>query len=354
MEIRVLTSSDAKSYWALRLEALQQNPEAFSTSYEEAMKRENPIDQTARNLNSEGNFTFGAFDNDELIGVVTLLQEKSPKLKHRANIFAMYVTPNKQGLGVGKSLLTEAIEKAKTIETIEKVNLSVVASNEKAKNLYTKLGFKAYGYEENALKINGVSYDDEHMVLHLNNSRKGFSMIKSENIYIRPFIPEDAAALLKLQTENRPFFEKFSIERKESFYTLEGQLERIKSFQKDSQNDQSYNFGIFNNDGTLIGTIGLTQVLRSSLQCAFIGYDLDKKQNGKGYMTEVVKLSVEFAFNELKLHRIEAGVMPHNIGSIRVLEKSGFHKEGIAVKNVKINGKWEDHQVLAIINPNDL
>jgi ribosomal-protein-alanine N-acetyltransferase len=45
--------------------------------------------------------------------------------------------------------------------------------------------------------------------------------------------------------------------------------------------------------------------------------------------------------------------MPHNGGSIRVLEKAGFHKEGIAKKNVRINGKWEDHQVLAIINPDD-
>ncbi|MDF9767149.1 RimJ/RimL family protein N-acetyltransferase [Bacillus velezensis] len=50
---------------------------------------------------------------------------------------------------------------------------------------------------------------------------------------------------------------------------------------------------------------------------------------------------------------IEAGVMPHNKASIRVLEKAGFHKEGIARKNVKINGKWEDHQVLAIIHPED-
>lgn len=53
------------------------------------------------------------------------------------------------------------------------------------------------------------------------------------------------------------------------------------------------------------------------------------------------------------MHRIEAGVMPHNVGSIRVLEKSGFHYEGIARKNVKINGQWADHQELAIINPKD-
>lgn len=178
-------------------------------------------------------------------------------------------------------------------------------------------------------------------------------MLSGENIYLKPFSVGDAEALLHLELENRGFFKNFSMERGEEFYTIKYQIDRINYFQKSSQNDQSYNFGIFKKDGTLIGTINLFQVIRGSLQSAFIGYFLDKRHNGKGYTTEAVKLLVEYAFNELKLHRIEAGVMPHNIGSIRVLEKAGFHKEGIAVKNVKINGQWEDHQVLAIINPND-
>ncbi|MDR6125114.1 ribosomal-protein-alanine N-acetyltransferase [Bacillus sp. SLBN-46] len=178
-------------------------------------------------------------------------------------------------------------------------------------------------------------------------------MMKSESIYIRPFLPSDAAALLELQFANRDFFQRFSMERSEDFYTLETQFNRIQFYQEDSQNDQSYNFGIFTYDDNLIGTINLFHVMRGSLQSAFIGYFLDKKHNGKGYTTEAAKLMAEYAFNELNLHRIEAGVMPHNIGSIRVLEKAGFHKEGIAVKNVRINGKWEDHQVLAIINPRD-
>ena len=167
MEIRQLSSSDAGKYWDLRLEALKQAPEAFLTSYEDAIKRENPIAQVARNFTDEENYTYGAFEGDELIGVVTLLQEKAEKIKHRANIYAMYVTPKKQGIGVGNALLTEAINKAKTIEVIEKINLSVVATNEAAKKLYSSLGFKVYGLEEKAMKVNGVYLDDEHRVLHL-------------------------------------------------------------------------------------------------------------------------------------------------------------------------------------------
>lgn len=179
-------------------------------------------------------------------------------------------------------------------------------------------------------------------------------MLEGITIYLRPLEVTDAEENLRLQSENRDFFEQFSMIRAVDYYTIEGQRKRIAEYQERMKKDTEYHFGIFTaSDDTLIGTVSLFQIIRGALQTAFIGYFLDKAHNGKGLMTEAVRLVVDYAFHELKLHRIEAGVMPRNLGSMRVLEKAGFHKEGIARKNVKINGVWEDHQVLAILNPDD-
>ncbi|WP_066054030.1 GNAT family N-acetyltransferase [Robertmurraya korlensis] len=179
-------------------------------------------------------------------------------------------------------------------------------------------------------------------------------MIQGEFIHIRPLVLDDVEECLDFQVRNQNFFEAFAMERPSDFYTITGQHNLIKRKMIAAEDDTDYYFGIFlQSTGALIGTMQLFQVLRGSLQSAYIGYFLDKEHNGKGYTTEAAKLLVSFGFENLKLHRIEAGVMPHNIASIRVLQKAGFEKEGIARKNVRINGKWEDHQVLAIINPLD-
>jgi [ribosomal protein S5]-alanine N-acetyltransferase len=178
--------------------------------------------------------------------------------------------------------------------------------------------------------------------------------IDGERIYIRFLDISDAAAVLDLQLRNKEFFKKYTTTKNENFYTLKLQEDIIKDNIIKKENDEKYSFGIFTkNSGELIGNVALTEVLRNSLQSCYIGYYLDMRHNGQGYMTEVVKRVVKFAFEDLKLHRIEAGVMPHNIRSMRVLEKAGFQKEGIARKNVKINGVWQDHQVLAIVSEND-
>jgi len=96
------------------------------------------------------------------------VREKYLKFRHRANIVGMYVDLDNRGAGVGKALLIEAINKAKTIEGMEQLNLSVVTTNENAVKLYTSLGFEIFGTEKRALKLAESTYlDEHHMVLSL-------------------------------------------------------------------------------------------------------------------------------------------------------------------------------------------
>ncbi|MDR4436616.1 GNAT family N-acetyltransferase, partial [Bacillus tequilensis] len=90
------------------------------------------------------------------------------------------------------------------------------------------------------------------------------------------------------------FFEQFSMLRADDYDTGEGQRKRITEYQERLENDEEYHFGIFTvSDDTLSGTVSLVQIIRGGLQTAFIGYFLDKAHNGKGLMTEEVRLVVD-------------------------------------------------------------
>jgi len=80
-----------------------------------------------------------------------------------------------------------------------------------------------------------------------------------------------------------------------------------------------------------------------------IGYSVDQARNGQGYASEAVHLALTFAFEELNLRRVVAGVMPRNTGSIRVLEKNGFQREGLQREHIEINGVYEDHYFYGLL-----
>ncbi|MCI0765058.1 GNAT family N-acetyltransferase [Bacillus sp. TL12] len=165
--IRVLSDLDAVQYWDLRLQALQINPDAFVKTYEEAMQKENPVEEVTQNLSSKTSYTFGAFNEEnQLLGVVTLLTEQKAAYKHKGHLVAMYVDHQSRGKGLAKDLIRALIEKARELE-IEKINLGVVSHNEVAKKLYQSMGFTTYGIESKALKMNSIYRDDELMALFI-------------------------------------------------------------------------------------------------------------------------------------------------------------------------------------------
>lgn len=103
--------------------------------------------------------------------------------------------------------------------------------------------------------------------------------------------------------------------------------------------DSKHNFAIRDGEARLIGHIKV-QIDPIQPHKAVIGYWLGKPYWGKGIMTEVVKRFTTFCFEQFGLTRICATCFEHNVGSARVLEKSGFTLEGIAVKHYKKNNQF--------------
>lgn len=176
--------------------------------------------------------------------------------------------------------------------------------------------------------------------------------MKGSRVILRSLTPEDAEDLLAIHIQNKRFFEQYSMERPSNFYTLAFQEHVISQFNELAKQGIEYHFAICSKKtNQLVGVADLFQLLRGSLQRAMIGYSVSQTENGNGYATEACILLTEYAFTNLKLHRLEAGVMTTNKSSIRVLEKAGFVMEGTAKKSVRIHGKWEDHYLFACINP---
>lgn len=175
-----------------------------------------------------------------------------------------------------------------------------------------------------------------------------------KEIIVRPYTFEDAEAKLQLHIENKEHFEKWSPTlRNDEFYTIQGQMKSIKEHMENSAEDSRHDFAIFikeeNHTQTLIGEVQFIFVTRGPKQSCMVGYHIGEKFNGQGYMTKALKIAIKIAFEDLKFHRVTSEVNPENLGSIRVLEKVGFVKEGYYRKNLKIRDQWYDHVCFAIL-----
>jgi ribosomal-protein-alanine N-acetyltransferase len=122
---------------------------------------------------------------------------------------------------------------------------------------------------------------------------------------------------------------------------------RCSARERERQLGTGYGFGIFV-DGRLAGEINLNAVQRGPFQNAYVGYWIDEAKAGRGYMPESVAVVSKFAFEDLRLHRLQIAIIPRNTNSRRVMEKLRYREEGVAVRYLEINGMWEDHVRYAI------
>ena len=122
---------------------------------------------------------------------------------------------------------------------------------------------------------------------------------------------------------------------------------RCAARERERQMGTGYGFGVFV-EGKLAGEITLSSIQRGPFQNAFVGYWVDRARAGQGLAPEATVVVLRFAFEELSLHRIEVAIVPRNRASRRVVEKLELREEGVALRYLEIDGRWEDHVRYAI------
>jgi ribosomal-protein-alanine N-acetyltransferase len=178
-------------------------------------------------------------------------------------------------------------------------------------------------------------------------------LIETERLTIR--LPEiaDVPEVIHYYDKNRAHLQPFSPAFAPDFLEVATWMEQVGVRARELEAGESFRGFIFGRESSrrLLGNLNLTQVQRGAFQSCVLGYNLSADEQGKGYMSEAVAGAVAFAFGTWKLHRVAASYMPHNVRSAAVLKRVGFLVEGNAPAYLFINGRWEDHVLTSITNP---
>lgn len=161
-----------------------------------------------------------------------------------------------------------------------------------------------------------------------------------------------APLVLQYYLRNQDFLEEWEPVKSNTFYTLAFQQRQLDFEFMNIMNGASLRLWIFKKGDPkkIIGCIAFNNIVRGAFLSCHLGYKLDMTEINNGYMTEALRKGIDIIFQEYHLHRIEANIMPKNKRSHRVVEKLGFYNEGLANKYLKINGKWEDHIHMVLLN----
>ena len=207
-------------------------------------------------------------------------------------------------------------------------------------------GFTLEGILAENLCSRGVCLDELSFGINrneYNNTQRSFLInLVGENVTVRNLTPDCAEALLEYNIRNKDHLSNFEPSRDNNFYTYEVQRDILLEGYKHLMSGTGIDFGIYIGE-KLIGKIKISNIVYGVFKSGIIGYSIDKDFQGRGYMKEALRLVIDYARDELELHRLEASVLTDNEKSKAVLNGCGFEKIGLNEKYLFINGAWKDH-----------
>jgi ribosomal-protein-alanine N-acetyltransferase len=180
--------------------------------------------------------------------------------------------------------------------------------------------------------------------------RRDLPSLKGERVTLRTPLPGDYREWSSLRAGSRKFLEPWEPRWLPDELEWSAFRHRLNRYREDFSQGTGAAFFIFqNSSGKLVGGITIGNIRYGVAQTGQIGYWIGERYSGKGYMSEALRLVTRYAFDTLRLHRVEAACIPKNIPSVRVLEKAGFQREGLLRSYLRINGAWQDHYLYALI-----
>jgi ribosomal-protein-alanine N-acetyltransferase len=176
-------------------------------------------------------------------------------------------------------------------------------------------------------------------------------VVKGRGVILRPPRASDYDAWSSLRQASHAYLQPWEPLWPEDDLTRAAFKRRLAIYAREMEAGNAWPFFIFADaDQSLVGAITLSNVRRGVAEAGTLGYWIGQRQAGRGHATAAVRAMVSYAFDDLKLHRVEAACVPANLASRRVLEKSGFALEGQARAYLKINGDWADHLLFGVVN----